>query len=168
MQKNYQYFHNLLIAWFQGHKTGIDIKAETNAFLNLGKYEEELDLFVDALEESINKYDDDIGYEWEQYKEYAKDTAPTVQGLCHNIGQVVANHQSMEDFLDWATWHNIDCGESTSGVFENDNIDHFCLTFLPEHEDQLDSSLLLKAIPIIKESNQLSHDEFVQQISALI
>lgn len=167
MDKDYTYFHGLLIAWHQGHKTGNEIKEETKGFLDLKDYEQEFDVFIDALEECINEYDDDIGYEWEEYKEYAKDTAPTVSGLCHNMEQVVLARQPIEAFLDWATWHNIDCGESTSGVFENENIDHFCLTFLPENQDKLDTKLLTAAIPIIKESGQLSQPQFVAKIKSL-
>lgn len=168
MIKDYQYFHKTLIAWYQGEKTGPEIRKETSAFLILDAYKDNFDVFIDALEQAIDDYDDDIGYEWEQYKEYAQDTAPTIKGLCHSIEQVLIGNLNVEEFIDWATWHNIDCGESTSGVFENDNIETFCLDFLPEHQEQITTSVLNNALPIIKESSVLSKDEFSRKLRNLI
>ncbi|MEM6724357.1 MAG: hypothetical protein AAF598_09990 [Bacteroidota bacterium] len=168
MKKPYPYFQALLLAWYQGHKTGMEIKEETHNVLDLAPYEAEYELFIDALEVCIDEYDDDIGYEWVEYKDQAEDTAPTVNGLCHNIDEVIAGNQPLEAFLDWATWHNIDGGETTAGIFENANIEHYCLTFLPENEEQLSLDVLERSIPIIKKSGQLESTAFMEQIKALL
>ncbi|WP_435577871.1 hypothetical protein [Gilvibacter sp.] len=168
MSKDYQYFHDVLVAWYQGEETGSEIRKKTADFLNLEFYKEDFDLFIDALEVAIDEYNDDFGYEWEEYKEYAKDTAPTVKGLCHNIEQVLLKNLEFDEFLDWATWHNIDCGESTSGVFENDNIEEFCLVFLPKNEELITDDVLKKVLPIIQESHRMNKVEFEKKIKSLL
>ncbi len=168
MEKDYNYFQALLKAWYQGHKTGNEIMEETSDFLDLDNYKDEFDSFVYAFEESIHEFDDDIGYEWEEYKEYAEDTAPTIRGLCHNIDQVIAGNQAMEDFLDWATWHNLDGGETTSGRFENRSIEFFCLYFLPENHEKLDVHFYQKAIQLIEKSEELTYGEFLIGLYLLV
>ncbi|MEO0527947.1 MAG: hypothetical protein AAFZ89_12015 [Bacteroidota bacterium] len=168
MEKNYNYFKKLLLAWYQGDKTGNEIKEETKDFLDLEEYEKEFDVFIYALEESINDFDDDIGYEWEEYKEYAEDTAPTVNGVCHNIGQMLAGNQTSEEFIDWATWHNLDGGETTSGKFENRSIEFFCLYFIPENYKNLNTDFYQKAIPLLEKSNKLTYSEFTIGLYLLV
>lgn len=168
MKKDYPYFQVLLLSWYQGHKTGHEIKEETKDFLDFEQFEKEFDEFIYILEASVDEYDDDIGYAWEDYKEYAKDTAPTVGGLCHNIDEVLAGNQSIEELIDWAAWHNLDGGETTAGVFENENIEYYCLDFLPENDEKIDNNVLKASIPIIKESHLLSHDSFAKKVSTLL
>lgn len=168
MKNDYNYFHKLLIAWYQGEKTGNEIKKETKDILDLNEYEEDFDVFIYAFEESLNEFDDDIGYGWEDYKELAEDTAPTIKGVCHNISQFLSDNQTIEDVVDWATWHNLDGGETTNGQFENSNIEFFCLYFIPENYKDLDVKFYQTVKPLIEKSNTLTYGEFIIALYLLL
>ncbi len=168
MKKDFAYFKKLLIAWYQGEKTGNEIKIETADVLDIEEFEESYDEFIYALEDSINEFDDDIGYEWETYKESAENTAPTIIGLRHNLNELLVGNQTTEAFIDWATWHNLDSGESTNGKFENSSIEFFCLFFIPENYSNLNADFYRNAIPLIEKSNELSYGEFIISLYLLI
>lgn len=55
----------------------------------------------------------------------------------------------------------MDGGETTSGVFENDRIEYFCLEFLPRYHTSLDTEYLKRALGVIKRSNQITRSAFI-------
>lgn len=167
MKKDYNFFHNLLISWWQGTKTKNELIEEVDSILKLNNISQEYE-FINQFEESIRDYDESYYFEWLQYKEYAKDTAPTLIGLIHSIEEYKSGNLTKQDFVEWACWHNGDCGETTSGRFENKSIEYFCLIFLPHHYQNLDFNFYSKAILILMESNKLSYGEFVIAINLLL
>ncbi|MGD1841033.1 MAG: hypothetical protein ACFB0B_09075 [Thermonemataceae bacterium] len=167
MKKDYNFFHNLLISWWQGIKTKPEIIKALQPVLEITKISQWSD-FINDFEESLRTYDEAYFFKWMAYKEYAKDTAPTIRGLIHSIEAYQSESITTEDFIHWACWHNGDCGETTSGVFENSNIEYFCLFFLPHYYKKLDLDFYSKAISIISKSNELSYGAFVIAINLLV
>lgn len=167
-EKQYPFFQKIILDWFQGMLTTTELLAITNDTLHIEGYEPGFSDLVSEFEIALELYNETYFMEWQEYKEYAKDTAPTVAGLVHQLTALTAEKQTLNDFLEWATWHNIDGGESTSGVFENTNIEYFCLIFLPSHQHQLHTGFYEKAINIIANSNNISYGAFVIAIHLLL
>jgi hypothetical protein len=167
MKTDYHFFHSLLLNWWQGTRTKNELVMEVGSIFKITKISEWSD-FINDFEESLREFNEKYYFDWIDYKEYAKETAPTVNGLIHSIKEFKLGNITKEDFINWACWHNGDCGETTSGVFENKNIEYFCLFFLPYHYENLDNNFYSKAISIIEKSNNLSYGEFVIAVNMLI
>nr|WP_295866847.1 hypothetical protein [uncultured Chitinophaga sp.] len=167
-EKQYPFFHDMIIRWFQGELTTRELIIQLEAVLQPEPYEagftDPVSLFETALEAAFPDY----FYEWQDYKQYAKDTAPTVNGLTHQLKELLAGKQPLHEFMEWATWHNMDGGETTSGVFENSNIEYFCLIFLPQHYQQLNTAFYEKAGDIIARSNDTPYGAFVIALHLLL
>lgn len=160
MKREYKYFHNILIGYFQGTISEREIKSITDLPFKIEKLSQWSGFLAD-FETSFKEYDEGLYFEWLEYKEYAKDTAPTVKGLVHSLNEFVKDNLSKDEFIEWACWHNEDCGETTSGKFENKNIEFFCLYFIPENHKNLDISFYHKTIQLIEKSNKLTYGEFL-------
>jgi len=167
MKKEYEFFHNLLISWWQGTKTKNEIIEVVSPVFEIKSISEWSD-FINDFEESIREYDEQYYFVWAEYKEYAKDTAATVLGLLHCIESYQSKELTTEEFINWACWHNTDCGETTRGVFENRSIEYFCLFFLPKYYENLDSIFYTKACGLIIASNKLQYGEFVIALNLLL
>ncbi len=157
MKKEYQYFHNILIGYFQGTITEKEIKSKKDLPF---KIESQWCDFVANFENSLRNYDKGLYFEWEQYKEYAEDTAPTVKGLLHSLNELIKQNISQDEFIEWACWHNVDCGETTSGRFENQSIEFFCEWFIPERYTVLDSNFYQQVLSLIEKSNEITYEQF--------
>ncbi len=167
MNKTYQYFHNILISYFQGTLTQNEIKNLDDLPFTINKLSQWSD-FLSDFEESFRDYDEDLYFEWIEYKEYAKDTAPTIKGLSHSLEEFIKHNILEDEFIEWACWHNGDCGETTSGIFENNSIEFFCLYFIPERYKSLEFSFYEKVIPLIKRSIDISYGEFIIKLYLLV
>lgn len=167
MEKDYNYFHNLLIGYFQGTITENEIRTAEDLPFEIQKISE-WSVFLDDFETAFNNYDKALASQWFDYKEYAKDTAPTVKGLVHSLSEFVNGRISQEQFIEWAAWHNMDCGETTSGQFENNAIEFFCLYFIPERYKNLDMDFYKKVIPLIEKSNDITYGKFLLSLYLLI
>ena len=167
MKTDYLFFHNLLLNWWQGIKTKNELEAEVAPVFKITKISEWSD-FINDFEESLREFNEKYYFDWIEYKEHAKETAPTVNGLVHSIEEFKVGNITKEDFINWACWHNGDCGETTIGVFENKNIEYFCLLFLPVHYESLNNAFYIKASSLILDSNKLHYGEFVIAINLLV
>ncbi|WP_113614392.1 hypothetical protein [Chitinophaga flava] len=166
--KQYPFFHDMIISWFQGKLTTREMIANTAGILQLEPHEPGFSDPVALFETALEDYHPDYFFEWLDYKQYARDTAPVVAGLTHQLTTLLAGEQSQHEFMEWATWHNMDGGETTAGVFENRNIEYFCLIFLPLHYQQLDTTFYRKAIDIIARSPDTSYGAFVIALHLLL
>ncbi len=157
----YEFWESLILRWFQGSVTSPELIRMSSPALDIhAEGWPEIDM-VAAFESSLRKLDENHLYRWEQRKEYAKDTAPTVNGLVNNLVQTTEGKQSLENLVEWASWHNMDGGETTSGVFENDRIEYFCLEFLPSFHESLDPTYFKRVLGIVKSSNRLTRPAFI-------
>lgn len=169
MGHEYEYFHEIVLDWFKGNKTKNEIMFETKNILDVKRLINEGYDFDCAFEMALKELNPEFSQRWEVYKENAKDTAPTIQGLCHCIAELIEGNLSVEDFIDWAAWHNKDCGETTSGVFENSSIEYFCLIFIFKHKEQLENKLFLTEVKkLILKSNMRSYGAFIILLYLLV
>ncbi|MBC9929862.1 hypothetical protein [Chitinophaga qingshengii] len=167
-EKQYPFFHDMIIRWFQGVLTTREMIAQLEAVTTPEPYEPGLTDPVSLFETALETYHAGYFYEWQDYKQYAKDTAPTVAGLTHQLTELLAGHQSLNEFMEWGAWHNMDGGETTGGIFENRNIEYFCLIFLPQHYRQLNTAFYEKATGIIARSNDIPYGAFVIALHLLL
>ncbi|NML38059.1 hypothetical protein HHL17_12715 [Chitinophaga sp. G-6-1-13] len=166
--KQYPFFHDMIIRWFQGELTTRELITHLEEVLQPEPYEPGFTDPVSLFETALETYQPDYFFEWQDYKQYAKDTAPTVKGLVHQLNELLAGRQPLNEFMEWATWHNMDGGETTGGVFENSNIEYFCLIFFPQHYQQLDTTFYEKAGSIIARSNDITYGAFVIALHLLL
>lgn len=160
MEKEFDYFKNIIISYFQGTKTEQEIRNIKDFPFKIEKLSQWSD-FIGDFETSLRNYNEDYYFYWQEYKEYAKDTAPTVKGLIHSLNELINKKISLEEFINWACWHNVDCGETTSGIFENRSIEFFCLFFIPEKYKELELSFYKNVIPLIEKSNKITYGKFI-------
>ncbi len=157
----YDTWQALILQWFQGTLTTPELIREGAAHIDIGAEGwPEIDL-VAAFESALRKFDERYYFRWLDRKEYATDTAPTVRGLVHNLERLIAGLQTRENFLEWASWHNVDPGETTSGIFENDRIEYFCLDFLPHFYTTLDAAYFERVLESIKRCSQITRSAFI-------
>lgn len=167
-KKQYPFFHDMIIRWFQGEITTRELIIQLEEVLQPEPYEPGFTDPVSVFETALEAAHPEYFFEWQDYKQYARDTAPTVKGLVHQLQALLDGSQPLNEFMEWATWHNMDGGETTSGVFENRNIEYFCLIFLPQHYQQLNTAFYEKAGDMIARSNDISYGAFVIALHLLL
>ena len=155
----YGKIQNAILQWFQGSLTASELVRESRS-LGIIMQLEPGDSVLGAFEDALRNLSEAHYWKWSDYFEYAEDTAPTIKGLVHNLWEVTSKSQSVEEFLDWACWHNI-YGTTTSGQFENSSIEYFCLIFLPARLEALKAKPFSDFIPLIQASSEISYGRFV-------
>jgi len=158
-KKELSFFIDLLAAWFTGEKTKNEIIDLTTEYLNLAKYTVDYG-FDYALELALREYDESYRNGISFYMVEGIKLV-TIEGLLHHFEELKSHKITLDDFLDWASWCNIGC-ENTSGDFENLNIEYFCLIFILKYSDALDTPETIDMFTeIIKQSSRLSYGQFV-------
>lgn len=157
----YESWETLILHWFQGTTTTPELIQATSPYLDIATEGWPDINIVTSFESALRKFNEGYYHRWEDRKERAKDTAPTVNGLVHNLMEAIEGRQTHVNLLEWASWHNMDGGETTSGVFENDRIEYFCLDFLPQFHENLDTEYFKRVLEIIKGSDRLTRSAFI-------
>jgi len=158
-KKEVIFFFDLLTDWFKGEKTKNEIIDLTKDYIDLSKYARDYSFdyaFKLALTEYNESYRNAVSF-------YLSEgiSLVTVKGLIHHLTELKFNNITIDDFISWASWCNIGC-ENTSGDFENLNIEYYCLIFILDYSDSLNSyEIIDKFIEIVKKSNDLSYGKFV-------
>ena len=71
-------------------------------------------------------------------------------------------------FLEWASWSNIGCENSSLGI-ENDCIEYLCTIFLLKYDNHLESTDFINSlIEIVSASNSTPYENFILQVFLLI
>ena len=167
IKKEFEYFEQLIIKWFQGDKTSTEIINETKNIINISLYLNQGYSFDYAFRSALEEYDSTYPFNLDFYMSEGI-LLPTIKGLVHHLNELNSENISIDIFLDWASWCNIGC-ENTSGEFENLNIEYFCLIFILKYKDCLKSKdFINQVIAIVKNSNFLSYGEFIIKIYLLI
>lgn len=163
--KAYEYFQELIVAWFQGLKTKQEIIAETKGIWELEKHETESSFFLYAIDMGLHDYNPEYAEWWQMDQEEMTEIAPTIKGLIHQVTAYISGDTTEKDFLEWATFYNVSNG---GGQFENTSIEYYCLFFLPNHFQEIDHSIFKSSISIIEKSAEWSYAEFVLALYLLL
>jgi hypothetical protein len=144
------YFITLIKAYLQGSKTKKDILSEASGLLPVqvltASDSQDVTYWLTDTAREINEH---FFYDIIDQVSNATDTAPTRDGIIHQLKACVAGDISVADLLDWATWHNMD-SESGADIFDDLAVAFFCQQLLPIHFQQFSDRKLRQALEIFR------------------
>lgn len=145
------YFITLIKDYLQGRKTSQEIMAVTAGVIPLDSEPDEATADIThQLSDAAREMNEHFYFDIVTHLSHAEDTVPTREGLLHHLEEYIAGHLSTQALLQWSTWHNMDAGETTAGMFDNIAVEYFCLDFLPRFYQQLGTDKYQRILDIFR------------------
>lgn len=146
------YFISLLKAYLRGTKTKQEVLQDLYGEINLQPVDPEdsgEDVTRLLLRTAANMHED-------YYQEIvgaltqAKDSAPTREGVIHQLEALLAGHTTQAELLQWATWHNDPGEDNGTSYFDDLAVDYFCTQLLPNPSEPLTTAHFTQALKIFR------------------
>ncbi|MFY0254521.1 hypothetical protein ACDQ55_11255 [Chitinophaga sp. 30R24] len=145
------YFVTLLKAYLRGNKTRQEVIEDLHSMISLPLKNEDTHtevsrlLFRAAAEINEAYYQEIV-----TALSHATDTAPTREGVIHQLQAMLDGQITTEQLLQWATWHN-EPGDTNGVSFFNDiAVDYFCTQLLPAYGAMLTTAQYQQALKIFQ------------------
>lgn len=161
----YTYFVTLLKAYLRGTKTRQELIEELRGVTPWEEKEENIHtevsrlLFQVANEVNENFYQDIVSA-----ITHATDTAPTREGVIHQLEAVLTGFITPAQLYQWATWHNEPDMEAVS-FFNDIAVDYFCTQLLPSSFDELTLTDYKQALKIFQSPH---HDSLKDKVALVL
>ncbi|GEP89594.1 hypothetical protein SAMN05660909_02102 [Chitinophaga terrae (ex Kim and Jung 2007)] len=131
------YFVTLLKAYLRGTKTRNEIIDELQQVAPLS-VDQTSDVEVSRLLfQTASQLNKDFYQEIVAEVNHANDTAPTREGVIHQLQALLNNEISTTALYEWATWHNTPAADDEYVFFNDIAVDYFCTQLMPAVKGQL-------------------------------
>ncbi|MBS0031544.1 hypothetical protein ACTJJ0_31150 [Chitinophaga sp. 22321] len=144
------YFVTLLKAYLRGTKTRLEVIEELRGVTPMQPKDEDTTevsrlLFQTASEINENYYQDIV-----TAISHANDTAPSREGVIHQLEALLTGFITTPQLYEWATWHNEPDTDEGAGFFDDIAVDYFCTQLLPASFDELTLTQYKQALKIFR------------------
>ncbi len=146
------YFVTLLKAYLRGTKTGQEVIEDLRGVSPLPDQagEEAQPEVSRLLIQTASKINEDYYQDIVTAISHATDTAPTREGVIHQLEALLTGYITTEQLIQWATWHNEPDTDNGAGFFNDIAVDYFCTQLLPASATELHLSHYKQALKIFR------------------
>ncbi|SEW36181.1 hypothetical protein [Chitinophaga arvensicola] len=161
------YFVTLLKAYLRGTKTGQEVIEELRSVAPLPNeageetYIEVSRLLIQTASKINEHYYQDIV----TAISHATDTAPTREGMIHQLEALLTGYITTEQLIRWATWHNEPDTDNGAGFFNDIAVDYFCTQLLPASSEELTLTHYKQALKIFRAE---SHNSLKDKVALVL
>lgn len=131
------YFVTLLKAYLRGTKTKKEVVDELQQITPLSMEQVAETEVSRLLYDTANRLNEHFYQEIVAALSQSADTTPTREGLIHQLQALINDQISVNEFYQWATWHNTPETDDDNIFFNDIAVDYFCTQLLPATKGQL-------------------------------